>query len=70
MHSHHINKLLNIEDVIIKKIRHSDTFVKIHLEIKPSKQVWPCCVSTTKQFHDYRYQTIKDLPFQFKHCFF
>ena len=32
MHSHYTNKLLNIEDVIINKIRHADTFVKIYLE--------------------------------------
>ena len=27
MHSHYTNKLLNIEDVIIKKIRHADTLI-------------------------------------------
>ena len=68
MHSHYINKLLNIEDVIIKNIRQSDTFVKIHLETKPHEQVCPCCSATTRRIHDYRYQTIKDLPFQLKHC--
>ena len=31
MHSHYTNKLLDIEDVIIKNIRHADTFVKIYL---------------------------------------
>ena len=29
MHSHCINKLLNLEDVIVKKVSHSDSFVKI-----------------------------------------
>jgi len=69
MHSHYTNKLLNIEDVIIKKIRHADTFVEIHLETKPHEQTCPCCGATTKKIHDYRYQTIKDLPFQLKHCY-
>ena len=35
MHSHYTNKLLNIEDVIIKKIHHADTFLKIYLETNP-----------------------------------
>ena len=69
MHSHYINKLLNIEDVIIKKISHSDTFVKIYLETKPHAQICPCCGASTKQIHDYRNQTIKDLPFQLKPCY-
>ncbi len=69
MHSHYTNKLLNIEDVIIKKIRHVDTFVKIYLETKPHEQTCPCCGAITKRIHDYRYQTIKDLPFQLKHCY-
>lgn len=68
MHSHYTNKLLNIEDVIIKNIRHTDTFVKIYLETKPHEQTCPHCGSITKRIHDYRYQTIKDLPFQLKHC--
>ena len=62
MHSHYTNKLLDIEDVIIKNIRHADTFVKIYLETKPYEQVCPCCGAVTKRIHDYRYQTIKDLP--------
>ena len=38
MHSHYTNKLLNIEDVIIKKIGHADTYVEIYLETKPHEQ--------------------------------
>lgn len=64
-----INKLLNIEWVIVKKIDHADTFVKIYLETKVTEQICPCCGATTKRIHDYRYQTIKDLPFQLKHCY-
>lgn len=48
---------------MIKKIQHTDTFVKIYLETKPQEQICPCCGATTKRIHDYRYQTIKDLPF-------
>ena len=69
MHSHCINKLLNLEDVIIKKVSHSDTFVKIYIETKPKEHLCPCCGLATKRIHDYRSQTIKDLPFQMKHCY-
>ena len=69
MHNHCINKLLNIEYVIVKKVVHADTFVKIHLETKPHEQICPACGSTTKRIHDYRMQSIKDLPLQTKHCF-
>ena len=69
MHSHCINKLINIKDVIVKKVIHSDTCVKIFLETKPSEQICPVCGAVTKRIHDYRSQTIKDLPFQFKYCF-
>lgn len=69
MHNHCINKLLNIEDVIVKKIVHGDSFVKIHLTTKPHEHSCPNCGALTSKIHDYRLQTIKDLPFQTKHCY-
>lgn len=69
MHNHCINKLLNIKEVIVKKVIHADTFIKIYLETEPSEQVCPYCHSVTSKIHDYRSQVIKDLPFQFKHCY-
>ena len=69
MHNHCINKLLNIEGVIVKKIVHADTFVEIYLETKPKEHVCPVCGALTKRTHDYRMQSIKDLPFQLKHCY-
>lgn len=69
MHNHCINNLLNIEDVIVKKVSHADDFIKIYLETRPSEHICPCCGASTKKIHDYRYQTIKDLPFQLKHCY-
>lgn len=64
MHNHCINQLLNLEGVIVKKIIHADSFVKIYLETKPSQQICPHCGASTKKIHDYRSQTIKDLPLQ------
>ena len=69
MHNHCINKLLNIEDVIVKKVEHADTFIKIYLETKPQEHICPFCHATTRRVHDYRSQMIKDLPFQLKHCY-
>ena len=69
MHNHCINKLLNIEDVIVKNIFHSDSYVKITLETEPTEHICPVCGKITKRIHDYRIQTIKDLPLQFKHCY-
>lgn len=69
MHNYCINKLLNIKDVIVKKVVHAESFVQIYLETKPSKQTCPVCDSSTTRIHDYRMQTIKDLPFQTKHCY-
>ena len=69
MHNHCINKLLNIEEVIVKKVVHADTFTKIYLETKPKEHICPVCGVLTKRIHDYRMQTIKDLPFQLKHCY-
>ena len=39
------------------------------LETNPKEQICPACGKSTKKIHDYRMQTIKDLPFQLKHCY-
>lgn len=67
MYSNCINKLLDLEEVIIKKITPADHFIKIYIETKPSLHTCPNCKSQTKRIHDYRTQEIKNLPFQLKH---
>lgn len=69
MHNHCINNLINLKDVIVKKVVHNDDFVKIYLETKPKEHICPSCGIVTKRIHDYRLQTIKDLPLQMKHCY-
>lgn len=69
MHSHCINNLINIKDVIVKKVVQNALSVEIFLETKPQEQVCPYCKQTTRRIHDYRMQVIKDLPFQMKHCY-
>jgi transposase len=69
MHSNCIKKLLGLEDVISKNVVHADSYVNIFIETEPSIQVCPHCGQQTKRIHDYRSQTIKDLPFQLKHTY-
>lgn len=67
MHSQCINNLLNLKDVIVKRIVLAYHFVKIFIETKPSEQICPHCGNSSKRIHDYRLQKIKDLLFQLKH---
>ena len=65
----YIKDLLNLEDVIITKIVHADKSVKFFLDTKPKPYICPNCGNSTTKIHDYRWQTIKDLPFQLKDCY-
>ena len=65
----YIKDLLNLEDVIITKIVHADKAVKFFLDTKPKPHICPNCGNSTTKIHDYRWQTIKDLPFQLKDCY-
>lgn len=69
IHSYTINKLINIKNVIVKNISHADYSIKIYLDTRPKLHICPCCGKETKRIHDYREQTIKDLPLQFKNCY-
>lgn len=40
--------------------------MKIYLQTTPKEQTCPSCGLSTKRIHDYRTQTIKDLPFKKK----
>lgn len=66
MHSNFTKKLLDLKDVQVKNISHSDIFLKITLETNPKSTICPCCGSTTSKIHDYRYQKIKDFPYMDK----
>ena len=53
----------------VKNIIYADSYVKVFIETQAIRHTCPCCGSKTKQIHDYRWQTIKDLPFKLKYCF-
>ena len=69
MISNYINKMINIEDVIIKKVVHKDSSIEFLIATRVKPHICPCCNSITSRVHDYRTQRIKDLPFQMKNCF-
>ncbi|MBV1822080.1 transposase family protein, partial [Anaerosalibacter bizertensis] len=69
MQSNFITQLLNLKGVKVTKISHEDSFVKIYITTDPKEHTCPACGAKTSKIHDYREQTIKDLPFQFKHTY-
>lgn len=65
----YIKDLLDLKDVIITKTVHADKYVKFFLDTKPRPHICPVWGNSTAKIHDYRWQTIKDLPFQLKNCY-
>ena len=55
-------KLLNLEDVIITNVENISEEVHVYLELPRTKHRCPACGALTDRVHDYRMQTIKDVP--------
>ena len=55
-------KLLGLEDAIVKNVSEDAGSCHIELELPRRKHKCPCCGALTDRIHDYRMQTIKDLP--------
>lgn len=55
-------KLLNLEDVIITNVENMENQLHIYLELPRVEHTCPACGATTDRVHDYRIQTIKDIP--------
>lgn len=62
MHTHSINNLLDLKDVIVYKISHTDHLIKVFIKTNPKPHSCPVCGQLTSKIHDYRTQEIKDLP--------
>jgi len=56
------SKLLNLEDVIITNVDNISDQLHIYIELPRRKHVCPVCGAVTDRIHDYRMQTIKDIP--------
>lgn len=55
-------KLLNLEDVIITNVETFSDQLHIYIELPRGEHVCPACGAITDRIHDYRMQTIKDIP--------
>ena len=66
MQTNFIKDLLNLEEVIIKKIKNLNEKVEIHIEMPIVEHSCPECGTKTTKIHDYYSQTITDIPIYFK----
>ena len=55
-------KLLDLEDVIITNVENISEELHIYIELPQKEHTCPACGSVTDRVHDYRMQTIKDVP--------
>ena len=59
-------ELLGLKDVIVKNMEETEDFIKVSIELERKPHTCPCCGKQTQQIHDYRQQTIRDLPIRKK----
>ena len=55
-------EILNLEDVTITNVENIADQLHIYVELPRTKHVCPACGASTDRVHDYRMQTIKDVP--------
>ena len=60
--SDYTTELLNLEDVIITNVENITDQLHIYIELPRTKHVCPACGAVTDRIHDYRMQTVKDIP--------
>ena len=57
-----IANLIEIEDINVKKVEHTDTQVLLYFELDKRPHECPRCKNVTQYVCDYRMQKVKDLP--------
>lgn len=55
-------KLLDLEDVIVTNVETISGELRVYLELPRTKHACPACGTLTACVHDYRMQTVKDIP--------
>lgn len=65
--THSTEKLLGLKEVIVKNVRQLSDRTEIIIELPRKSHVCPCCGHQTNCVHDYRWQTVKDIPAFGKH---
>lgn len=66
MQNNCIKNLLDLKEVIIKKVKNLEDIVEVYIELPVSEQTCPCCNAKTSKVHDYYTQPINDIPIHFK----
>jgi transposase len=62
LYHYSISNLTGLQDLKIKKVDSLGNFLLINAEIERKPHKCPCCGEITDKIHDYRMQTIKDIP--------
>lgn len=68
--NNYIEKLLGIKGVILKNIEENSNSITITFKLEVKEHTCPCCGAITTRIHDYRVQTIKEVPMFGKHTYF
>ena len=55
-------KLLDLEDVLVTNVENVSEGIHIYIELPRKEHTCPFCGAVTDRVHDYRMQTIKDIP--------
>ena len=55
-------KLLNLEEVIITNVENFSEELHVYIELPRKEHICPACGAATDRVHDYRMQTVKDVP--------
>ncbi len=58
----YIESLLELNDFIVTKINNSFNVTQVSVELPVRPHVCPCCNTISSKIHDYRIQSIKDIP--------
>lgn len=55
-------EILGLEDAIVEKVESKDDLLEISITLKRKEHSCPACHTMTNRIHDYRRQTVKDIP--------
>lgn len=62
LYTHFTEEMLGLQGVKVNKVENNETNIKIYAELTRKDHNCPACRATTDKIHDYRIQTIKDIP--------
>lgn len=62
LYTNFTEKLVGLQDLIITKVEDNEKEIHIYGEMQRKPHKCPCCGESTDKIHDYREQSIKDIP--------